>query len=75
MFIPDSLRNYMIEPDVSNYLQAPSSSQVCVCVLFLLLIHMHYVCILIYNFCVPIRFKLLLFLIPAVLLYTYYSIT
>lgn len=28
MFIPDSLRNYMIEPDVSNYLQAPSSSQV-----------------------------------------------
>ncbi|XP_025199574.1 nuclear factor 1 X-type isoform X5 [Melanaphis sacchari] len=27
MFIPDSLRNYMIEPDVSNYLQAPSSSQ------------------------------------------------
>lgn len=29
MFIPDSLRSCMVEPDVSTYLQAPSSGQVC----------------------------------------------
>lgn len=41
MFIPDSLRNYMIEPDVSNYLQAPSSSQVCDIYYSLLLIFLY----------------------------------
>ncbi len=30
MFIPDSLRSCMVEPDMSTYLQAPSSGQVCV---------------------------------------------
>ncbi|KAJ9581195.1 hypothetical protein L9F63_023634, partial [Diploptera punctata] len=27
MFIPDTLRSCMVEPDVSTYLQAPSSGQ------------------------------------------------
>lgn len=28
MFIPDTLRSCMVEPDVSTYLQAPSVGQV-----------------------------------------------
>ncbi|KAL0268300.1 UNVERIFIED_CONTAM: hypothetical protein PYX00_010295 [Menopon gallinae] len=28
MFIPDTLRSCMVEPDVSTYLQTPSSGQV-----------------------------------------------
>lgn len=28
MYIPDNLRSCMVEPDVSTYLQAPSSGQV-----------------------------------------------
>ncbi|EEB14468.1 hypothetical protein Phum_PHUM301420 [Pediculus humanus corporis] len=29
MFIPDTLRSCMVEPDVSTYLQTPSSGQGC----------------------------------------------